>query len=176
MDDDKQKRSYFRVETEIPLRHRRISRKEAEIFERELAVGAAGPSVEPALAAWFERIERKLDRILAHLEPDADVPVGESDRRPVVLSGSGARYEWSEPVEVGESLLVEMLVPGTPPLRIRSVAEVVRRIQPPDPKKPASIAVAFRVIRASDQDAIVRYTYDVQRAARGASGVLARGG
>lgn len=175
MDEKKQQRSYFRIETEIPLRQRRISRKEAEIFERELAVGGGGPAVDPALGAWFERIERKLDRILAHLEPDADVPVGESDRRPVVLSGSGARYECSDPVQVGDTLLVEMLVPGTPPLRVRTVAEVVRRVDTPDSKKAASIAVAFRVIRASDQDAIVRYTYDVQRAARGASGVLARG-
>lgn len=159
------RRSYFRVPARIAIRHRRASAEEIDTFERELLLSNREPTaeVDPAIQVLLDRLERKLDRILAHLEPDSMPPLGAQDVRSVEVSGSGVRYEWSETVAVGDRVIVEMLLPGTPVRRVRAVGEVVFREEPRD-DRPGQVAVRFEAIDEGEREAIIRYTYDVQRA------------
>lgn len=161
------RRAYFRVPARIAIRHRRARSDEIERFERELALNGnkAHQDVDPAIRSLFERIERKIDRVLAHLEPDVAPPLGENDVRPVEISGSGVRYPWSDPIAVGERVMVEMLLPGSPPRFIRAVGEVAFREEARGTSSPGSVALKFILIDESDREVVIRYTYEVQREA-----------
>lgn len=160
------RRAYFRVPARIAVRHRYVAQDELDAFERELALRGSEPPlpVDPGLRALLDRIERKLDRILVRLEPDRVAPLGEADVRAVEISGSGVRYDCTDPAAVGDHVLVEMLLPGTPPRAVAAIGEIVFR-QEAESGAPGCIAVRFTAIDEADREAIIRYTYEVQRVA-----------
>ncbi|NNL67986.1 MAG: hypothetical protein HKP30_17185, partial [Myxococcales bacterium] len=112
--DGPNRRRAFRVETRLPIRHRRLSAEERTAHERELAVPVpAAVPADPAGAAWLLRLDAKLDRLATQLGILEDRPLGAEDVRDVDLSSVGVRLVSAAPLDEGDDVLVECMVPGT---------------------------------------------------------------
>ncbi len=164
-DPTSSRRRAFRVEARLPIRHRRLSPEEADCRARELA---ASPSPtpwtgDPALAERLDRIERKVDRLLAQLGIAEARPLSEEDLQDVDLSSTGVRLRSFEPIEPGDDVWVECLVPGDSVRHVRALARAVRTDEAEG--SACSAALEFRVLADRDRDALVRFTQDVQRCA-----------
>ncbi len=165
-----ERRSYFRVHTQLPMRHRRITSEEAEGYENQFATAQYGghESLELPLARALRRIENKIDRILLALYPDDEPPLRAEALQPVDLSAGGLRVTAESGLEVGDQLLVEMLVPGAGEDPVQAVARVVRS----EPSEQGNeIALEFTAIDENHRDSLLCFTQGVQRrAARGKRG------
>ena len=157
-------RAYYRVQARLPVRHRELEPGEFDALKREIeAPRPPRPEVDPALASWLARVEKKLDRLIALADENAPRPLSEGELSNVEISGSGLRVAGKEEVDVGENLLVELQLPGNAERRVRAIARVIRQIEPREPGAERELALAFRVIHEDDREAIVRFSNDVQR-------------
>ena len=165
------RRSYYRVSAWVPLRLRPLapSAVEAAIYDLTLpgplAPAAIGLDDEKsALMGQLRRIEEKLDLLLGTASIDAPRPLSGSDRRWIVFSGSGLALDVEFDFRRGDAYRVDLLLPVPDPRVVRAVAEAVH-----DPVGSAAgpgmrrLALAFRHIEASERDALVAYSYDIQR-------------
>lgn len=152
------RRRAFRVAARLPIRHRRLSAEQWAAEERSwrMPEPSALPR-DPALAAWLQRIEAKLDGLLA-ADGSAEPPLGAEDVHDVDLSSVGVRLAAAEGLDAGDAVLVECLVPGRVPRPVRALARVVRA-------EDDRVSLSFERIREADRDALVRFTQDVQRCA-----------
>jgi c-di-GMP-binding flagellar brake protein YcgR len=87
-----------------------------------------------------------------------------------VISGSGLLIPTSEPVAVGEEVLVELCLPGGHAESVRALARVVGMRGAPGGGEAKAVALAFSLIDELDRAAIVRFTHEVQRALSNGSG------
>ena len=160
-----ERRTFFRVLTRLPVKSRAVSEREAETLARELPERRAPDfsRIDPGLAGWLDRIERKLDRVLLHLGIGDPVAFGDGDVQEVMLSGAGMSLASESPVPPGKLTLVEFEIPGTPAHLVRCLARVIRHQPPKEPGGPVTAAVAFEVINEADREAIVRHAVEVQR-------------
>jgi hypothetical protein len=157
-------RSYFRVRTRVALKARPIGPEEVERLEAEIRSreAPAAPAVDPHLAEWLDRIEAKLDRLLAHTGLAEPMQLGPEDEQEVLLSGSGMRFRSARPYSPGTVLLLEFELPTTPRHRVRTLARVVEHDPSPD-ERDFSTAVAFHAIHEIDRDAVVGHALAVER-------------
>jgi c-di-GMP-binding flagellar brake protein YcgR len=106
----------------------------------------------------LDRIERKVDRLLARLEFGDQTPMVRPQR--INLSGSGVRFSSDDPMEEGQYLDLAMVLPGESPVSIHAVGEVVRQRLLARPSGAVyEIAVSFADIAPEDREAIIRYTF-----------------
>ena len=159
-------RAYFRVRTHIPLRFRQLDPDEIDAMAAEI-YGQPEDSeveIEPALALWFDRLERKLDRILRALGESDTEDVGKS--RTVVLSGAGMRFACdAKERDFTGHLLIDFELPGHPRHVVRCIGRSLSaRDDGESDMSEDSLAVEFVTLREADRDAIVQHTLDVQRA------------
>jgi hypothetical protein len=158
-----ERRSFYRVSARLPIRLRALDPGESASLACEIAASPASAVAvaDPALRAALESLERKLDRVLACLEPGAaERPLGRTDAREVELSGAGVSLEADEELDPADEVLVELELPGSPPRRVRALAHPVPARGPGG--KPRR-AFAFDAISEEDRDAIVRFSHEVQR-------------
>ena len=155
-------RSYFRVETRIGLRVHALDPDRWEAESRAILEDRSRPlqGVDPELASWLDRIERKLDRLLEATGSAASGEIAHTEFRDVVLSGSGIRLGDASELEVGQPALLELELPVSPVVRIRCLGTVAREEGAGEDRE---VAVRFDVIREADRDRIVQYTLEVQR-------------
>ena len=155
-------RGHFRVHTRIPVRH--YAAKPAELdelraqIEQCTAQQIAGATQDTN--ARLGHLERKLDHILSLLTDDHPTPVLSSDIKDVQLSATGIGYHSDDPPAVDSLVVCELLLPGLDPMRIRSVARIVRA--EPSQRGGADLGLHFETIATGDQDAIVRFANRVQ--------------
>ncbi|MFZ5876682.1 MAG: PilZ domain-containing protein [Nitrospirota bacterium] len=156
MAPEEDKRLYRRIDVLIPFGFRPVGRGGVQSImqtERE----AFQLSDDPVRAA-LDRIERKVDRLLARLESGEQAPVLTPQR--INLSGSGVRFASDDPMEEGQYLDLAMVLPGESPVSIHAVGEVVRQRLLARPSGAVyEIAVAFADIAPADREAIIRYTF-----------------
>jgi hypothetical protein len=164
LDDDK--RSYFRVWTRVPLRARPVGPEEVEQLETEIRNRKAPPAlpVDQHLAEWLDRIEAKLDRLLAHAGLGEGVPLVPDDEQDVLLSGGGMKFWSSRPYSPGTVLLLEFDLPTTPRHHVRTLARVVGNEPSRDDCEGYPTAVTFHAIHEIDRDAVVGHSLAVERA------------
>ena len=157
------RRQYFRVATRVPLRTRPLSNDEADQLRFDIAQRKAPsePHIDPLLRAWLERIERKLDSIYAHLDPQQDAPLGPSDSRPIEISGNGLAWEGAPDYAEGDWVAVDLELPRPAAAPIRLLARAIGTHHLEDDRR--RNAVAFEAIFEGDRDAIVRHVLDVER-------------
>jgi hypothetical protein len=163
--EKREERSYYRVFTRIPIRIRRLDPSEVASVATLIA-NPVDPFVEvsdPALAVVLQRVENKLDVVLSHLEPGHPRPLGDRDVHKVSLSASGVGCEMNEQLALDDDVLVEFLLPEVPARHVRAIARPVMPRDTADGVRGTPLAFAFRVISDTDRDAIVHYSYDVQR-------------
>ncbi|MBK7947294.1 MAG: hypothetical protein IPK00_00715 [Deltaproteobacteria bacterium] len=165
------RRAYYRVSAWVPTRLRRLAPSEvaASIYdlslpERLAPAVADGADDSSALMARLRRIEDKLDRLLGAASLEAPRPLSGRDRLPIVFSGAGLALEVDFEFRRGDAFRVEMLLPTPAPRIVRAVAEAVAdAVGTPGTQGPHRLALAFRHIEAADRDALVAYSYDIQR-------------
>jgi c-di-GMP-binding flagellar brake protein YcgR len=165
--EGRERRSYFRVRTRVSVRYRQASEQEAQTFLSELASRREGPSlpIDPILALRLDRLEQKLDLILATLRRDAEQPLGSEHQQTITLSGNGLEIVSDEPVEPGCEILVELRIPVSPPRVVRALARAVTSVSGANESK-GKIALTFEAIDENDREAIIRHVFDVERLER----------
>lgn len=163
----RERRSYFRVRTRIAVRHRPVSEEEAQAFLSELASRREGPSlpIDPVLALRLDRLEQKLDLVLATLRRDVEPPLGSENQQTVTLSGNGLEIVSDDDIEPGSEVLVELRIPASPPRIVRALARAVTGVGVAGESK-GRLALAFEAIDENDREAIIRHVFDVERLER----------
>lgn len=153
---EEDKRLYRRVDVLIPFGFRTVG--------QGAVVNAVGQDPEPStedadpVRAALDRIERKVDRLLARLESADHAP--SLKPTPINLSGAGVRFPSDDPIEQGEYVDVVMVLPGDTPIRIRAFGEVVRQRLVARPSGAVyEIAAAFLHLPPKDRETIIRYTF-----------------
>lgn len=154
--DDQDKRLYRRVDVLIPFGFRTVGPRAVE--------AAVHAETEPEtthddpVRAAIERIERKVDRLLARIDSADQAPSVKPT--PINLSGAGVRFPSDEPIEQGEYVDLVMILPGDSPIKVRAFAEVVRQRLVARPSGAVyEIAAAFLHLAPKDREAVIRYTF-----------------
>lgn len=161
--DGLKRREYFRVRTRVALRTREITPEEADRLRLDVAgrKPSSEPKLDPRLERWLERIERKLDEVRAHLDPEVDRPLGVADLREIEISGSGLAWQGAPEYEAGVWILAEFELPA--PI-MRPVVVLARAVaRQPDRDATPPQAIAYEAIAEGDRDAIVRHCLDIER-------------
>lgn len=155
------KREYFRVDTRLCVGTRPVPREEVAALSADIVHREASPParIDPELAQWIARIERKLDAILNRLGAAQDAGMLPGGEVLITLSGGGLRLPaQGKPFARAEALLVELTLPETPMRRIRALCSVTRDLAADEP-----VPLTFTCIHESDRDAIIRHCLAVQR-------------
>lgn len=166
------RRAYHRIEAWVPVRLSRLAPEsvDAAVFDLALPDPLAAPFTlegpeRSALLARLRRIEDKLDRLLTAASIDVPRPLSGRDRRCIVFSGGGLSLEVDFDFARGEAFRVELLLPAPYSRVVRGVAEAVQDSPPSAGATSRRLALAFRHILPAERDAVVGYSYDLQRVA-----------
>lgn len=173
--DPASRRAYYRVSSVVPLRVRPLARDEVEAAIYDLSLpdpltrSAESDGEAPtAMSMQLRRIEEKLDRLLAAAGQDAPQPLSGRDRKRVTFSGNGLSLEVDFEFRRGDAFRIDLLLPPVYPARIvRAVGEAVWDASDPAARPELGsrrrLALSFRHIEDPERDALVAYSYDVQR-------------
>ncbi len=155
------RRAYYRVSGMLPVRVRPLGPEEldAAIFDLSLPDPLLQPigeeEADGPMAARLRRIEEKL----------RPRPLSGRDRRSVVFSGSGLRLDVDFAFERGDAFAVEILLPPPYLRTLRAVAFAVGSADAegrgPGARRP--LALELRHMESEERDALVAYSYDLQR-------------
>lgn len=178
------RRAYYRVSATLPIRLEALASDEvdAAIYELtlplpEIEAEAPGGDEESLLLARLRRIEEKLDRLLAAGDAAPRRPLSGADRRLVVFSGAGLALDVDHDFRAGDAYRVELLLPAPNAWLVRAVGEAVTDgsaatiASVPSVASggsgsvagPRRLALAFRHIEPADRDALVAFSYEIQR-------------
>lgn len=156
-DNDQDKRLYRRVDVLIPFGFRAVGHRAVEAAVRQEDPEPSADHTDPVRAA-LDRIERKVDRLLARVESEEQAP--SLKPTPINLSGAGVRFPSDDPVEQGEYVDVVMVLPGDSPIKVRAFGEVVRQRLVARPSGAVyEIAASFLHLPPKAREAIIRYTF-----------------
>ncbi len=163
------RRDYFRVTSWLPVRLTGLDHEEATKLTLELNLpGEESASLsDRQLEARLCQIEHKLDLLLERAGFDVELPLSQTKKREVELSGSGIRVEADGNYRVGDLVKVELYLPEE---RGRSICLLGRIIVGNEARCQDSklgVALVFQSIRDGDREAIVRHAYEVQRLSLG---------
>lgn len=166
------RRSYFRVTGMLPIRLHAITPAdlEAEIFDLSMPdpllqpIGEDG-EVDSPLMERLRRLEEKLDLLLGQSRVEIPRPLAGRDRKSVVFSGAGLALDVALGFRRGDHFKVEILLPPPYSRLVRCLAEAVE-------DAPRSVGeggmrllpLAIRHMEDDERDALVAYSYDLQRA------------
>jgi hypothetical protein len=158
------RRSFYRIEARLPVRLTALDPGEAAAVALELTTSReTGLDIEDlALRAAFQRLERKLELVLAHLDRGRPQPLTRAASKRIDLSASGVAVEDAEDSELGDEVLIEFQLPGDPPRHVRAIGHVAGE-RSGSARGKITRAFAFDVIAEQDREAIVRFSHDVQR-------------
>lgn len=164
------RRAYYRVSGMLPVRIEPLAAHavEAAIFDLSIPDPLRQPVAEEeadsVLATRLRRIEEKLDLLLGALPGDRAQPLSGRDRKAVVFSGAGLRLEVERPYATGDAFSVEILLP---PPYLRTLRAVGRAVSHPEAAlaegRARPLALALRHMEPEERDALIAYSYDLQR-------------
>lgn len=158
-DEPEDKRLYRRVDVVVPFGFRPVDRATIASIAPDAPRRAADPPDDPVTAA-LERIERQLARVIDRLEWEERSPPVQPV--PINLSGAGVRFAGRQALAPGAVLELALVLPGDPPIRIRTFGEVVRHKRiGRSPNGSHEIAVRFVNVSDRDRESIIRYTFRV---------------
>lgn len=164
------RRAYYRVSGLLPIRVTPIQEDqvEAAIFDLSmpdpLLAPLDGEDEDAPLTARLRRIEEKLDLLLGAAQIEAPKNLAGRDRRSVVFSGSGLCLDWQGSFRKGDAFRVEILLPPPYSRPVRAIARCVHDASPevPDSEEQA-MALALDHMEPDERDALIAYSYDLQR-------------
>lgn len=161
------RRAYYRVEALLPIRLTRIAPEDvdAAIFDLSLPDPLLQPIEEmegdAALQERLRRIEEKLDLLLGASPVDVPRRLSGRDRRHVVFSGAGLALDVDFVARRGEAFKLEILLPPPYGRTLRAVARVVTGTGTGGAGR--RLALALDHMEDEERDALVAYSYDLQR-------------
>lgn len=167
-------RAYYRVSASIPVRITPLERDAIAGAVHDLSIPdpllatpwATQAEQDSALLARLRRIEEKLDLLLGAASIDVPRPLSGRDRRMVVFSGAGLALDVDFRFRRGDAFRVELVLPTPHSRLVRAVAEAVQDSEQTGREGgPNRLALAFRQIEAEERNALVAYSYDLQRLA-----------
>ncbi len=158
-DEPEDKRLYRRVDVVVPFGFRPVDRAAIASITPDVPPHATTPPDDPVMTA-LERIERQLARVIDRLEWEERSPPIQPTS--INLSGAGVRFAGRQALAPGALLELALVLPGDPPIRIRTVGEVVRHKRiGRSPNGSHEIAVRFVNVSDRDRESIIRYTFQV---------------
>lgn len=181
---EENRRNYTRVQDILPLTYQRVSPEDyPEIkavfpagadmahrfpganlfgdlsFENVLAEVEKG---NPFLAALFQHLDRKLDRVLDLLRAlYQERRLVDHQPTTVELSGSGMRLQTEESFQTGDILRIQLYLAGNVHSPIIFYARVIR--VEGDPPAPYGLFLEYDLIQEDDREQIIRYIFFKQR-------------
>jgi len=171
------RRAYYRVAGFLPIRLMPLRPEETEraVFDLSLPNPCFQPLEEGGenapLMARLRQIEEKLDLLLGLSGLEAPQPLSGADRQSVVFSGSGLSLDVTWSFLKGDAYHVEVLLPSPYSRVVRGVGLAVSDSIPEscgDALRP--LAVELRHMEPENRDALIAYSYDLQRIALRARG------
>lgn len=164
------RRAYYRVEALLAVRVRPLSPEsvDSEIFDLSLPDPLLQPvdeaEADSPLVARLRRIEEKLDLLLGHSQIDIPQPLAGRDRQSVVFSGAGLCLDVDNRFEKGDAFAVEILLPPPHLRTVRAVGVAVSDAHSASGAGPKySLALSLDHMEDEERDALVAYSYDLQR-------------
>lgn len=164
------RRAYYRVEGILPIRLTPLAPSEvdAAVFDLSMPDPLCAPvgdgDDDTPLMARLRRIEEKLDLLLGASSVSVPRQLGGRDRRPLVFSGSGFALRVAETFEAGDAYRVEILLPPPYARTLRAVGHATRAGRgDPGVDGLRLLPVALTHMDDEDRDALVAYSYDLQR-------------
>ena len=166
------RRAYYRVAGLLPIRLIPLANAEVDpaIFDLSLPDVLLQPIEEgeenAPLMARLRRIEEKLDLLLGASPVDTPRQLSGVDRQSIVFSGSGVSLDVTWSFRRGDAYRVEMLLPSPYSRAVRAVAFAVEDSDSEflgDALRP--LAVELRHMEVDDRDALIAFSYDLQRIA-----------
>ena len=154
------KREYFRVTTRARVGTRVVEPSELSSLSAEIVHRDPMPParVDPELAQWIGRIERKLDVMLTRLGAAEEAGILPGGEETISLSGNGLLLPaQTKLLRRNTVLLVELSLLDTPMRRLRALCHVPRDVPGGEP-----VPVTFDCINESDRDVIIRHCLAVQ--------------
>lgn len=165
------RRAYYRVTGLLPIRVSPIDPADvdAEIFDLSMPDPSVQPiaeegEVDSPLMERLRRLEEKLDLLLGQAKIEAPRQLAGRDRKSVVFSGSGLALEVDWRFRRGDPYKVEILLPPPYSRVVRCIAEAVADAPPSlEGEGTRSLALAIKHMEDEERDALVAYSYDLQR-------------
>ena len=166
------RRAYYRVAGLLPIRLIPLSSDviEAAVFDLSLPDLLLQPIEEAEdsapLIARLRRIEEKLDLLLGASPVDTPRQLSGVDRQSIVFSGSGLSLDVTWSFRKGDAYRVEILLPSPYTRAVRAVAFAVEDAKPEfvgEALRP--LAIELRHMEGDDRDALIAFSYDLQRVA-----------
>ncbi|UCF67825.1 MAG: PilZ domain-containing protein [Acidobacteriota bacterium] len=179
-------RRFARVEQTVPIRVRVIDEREAEQLVEQFrsestyvetvapetlpSTGTDVPWDRAALSSILSRIaqvERTLARIAEALNVDLSEGMFWLEGETSSLSGSGVGIVIPQRLDPETLLELELTLLGDPRATLRCLARVVSVVHPDGESLPVGryhLGVAFEGMHEEDREALVRYTFRLQRA------------
>ncbi|MFK7898866.1 MAG: hypothetical protein AB8G23_23755 [Myxococcota bacterium] len=164
------RRAYFRVRGLLPIRVTALeeSAVESEVFDLSMPDPLIQPVEEAGedapLMARLRRIEEKLDLLLGAAHVDTPRQLSGRDRQSVVFSGTGLCLDVPQAFEKGDPYKVEILLPPPYSRMVRGVARCVADAAPAGKiSGTRPMALVLNHIEPDERDALVAYSYDLQR-------------
>ncbi len=166
------RRAYYRVAGLLPIRLIPLAKEaiEAAVFDLSLPDLLLQPIAEgeenAPLMARLRRIEEKLDLLLGESPVDTPRPLSGADRQSIVFSGSGVSLDVTWSFRKGDAYRIEILLPSPYSRAVRAVGFAVDEANAKfvgDALRP--LAVELRHMDGEDRDALIAFSYDLQRVA-----------
>ncbi|GEM_PF-4721264 len=168
--DVRARRAYFRVEGILPIRLTPLAPNEidAAVFDLSmpdpLCASVGEGEEDTPLMARLRRLEEKLDLLLGVSPVDVPRQLCGRDRRPMVFSGSGLALDVDENFRTGDAYRVEILLPPPYARTLRAVAYATRDGEGAlGSDALRRLPLALTHMDDDDRDALVAYSYDLQR-------------
>ena len=180
------RRQFARVTLLAPVRLRPVDRAEAEAIGRRLALEpsyAERPRLEglrrpgesytweqaalATLVARLDALESAVGRIADALGVDLSDPRHWIEGETTSLSGSGLGARVPQVVPEGTLVDLELTLPGDPAASVRALGRAIHVVRPDGRVLPVGrfdVGIAFEAIHDEDREAVIRYTFRVQRA------------
>ena len=164
------RRAYYRVEGILPIRLTPLAPDEvdAAVFDLSMPDPLCAPAgdgeEDTPLMARLRSLEEKLDLLLGAAEVPVPRQLSGRDRRPLVFSGSGLAVGVEEAFAAGDAFRVEILLPPPYARTLRAVGHATRTAVPtPGEDGLHRLPLALTHMDDEDRDALVAYSYDLQR-------------
>ncbi len=159
------RRNHYRVDTWLPINVGWLARDDVSAWVRELNTPREESHAlgEPLLEKRLSQLEAKIDLLLKREGFDVEVPLEAQEKEQIQLSGSGLRLATNGVLRIDDYVRVEMFLPEKQGVHVRALGEVVSESVASGDAQQRSVSIAFRTIRETDREAIIRHVYEVQR-------------
>lgn len=173
---NEEKRTYVRVDLATRVKVQPVSREE---FEHHKAMRQGGVSdgicVDEGLVPdgrmghlfdRLNRIEEKLDRILAKLDPESTSEKVASYGTAQNISGAGVNLILEDAFDAGQLLLISLSVPGFSIGFLKAYGEVVRVVpHKGEGRQLFDTSIKFLIISEDEREKLIAYAFRRQRQA-----------